>query len=108
MAAACRGAKEAGGLTLGILPGPDRGEANPWVDISIPTAMALARNAILVRSSDAIIAIAGGYGTLSELGFALQLGIPVVGLKTWELDLPLVRAQTPEEAVKEAFKLVRR
>lgn len=108
MAAACQGAKEAGGLTIGILPGPDRGEANSWVDIPIPTGMSVARNAIIVRAADAIIAIAGGYGTLSELGFALQLGVPVVGLKTLKLDLPIVQAQTPDEAVEEAFKLIRR
>lgn len=108
MAAACRGAKDGGGLTIGILPGPDRGEANPWVDIPIPTGMSEARNAIIVRASDALIAIAGSYGTLSELGFAFQLGVPVVGLKTLEFDLPIVQAQTPNEAVSEAFRLARR
>ncbi|MDH7487664.1 MAG: TIGR00725 family protein [Anaerolineae bacterium] len=106
MAAACRGAKSAGGLTIGILPGVDASEANPWVDVPIVTGLGEARNAIVVRSADAVIAVGGGYGTLSEIAFALKWGRRVVGLDTWELaregvpDRGILRAETPEEAVK--------
>lgn len=104
MEAACRGAKEAGGTTVGILPGFDRGEANPYVDIPIVTGLSHARNAIVARTSDSVIAVAGGYGTLSELAFALQLGIPVIGLNTWNLDAPIIRAPSPSEAVSLALE----
>lgn len=109
MAAACRGAKSAGGLTIGILPGADAGEANPWVDVPIVTGLGDARNALVVRSADAVIAVSGGYGTLSEIAFALKWGRRVVGLGTWELardgrpDGGILRAETPEEAVKLAL-----
>ena len=105
MAAACRGAKSAGGLTVGILPGGDAGEANPWVDVPIATGMGEARNTIVVRSAEAVIAIGGAYGTLSEIAFALRWGKRVVGLGTWELarggapDRGIIRAETPEEVV---------
>ena len=82
MAAACRGAKDEGGLTVGILPGVDRAQANPYVDVPIVTGLGEARNAIIVRSADAVIAISGGYGTLSEIGLARKMGRPVVGLET--------------------------
>jgi uncharacterized protein (TIGR00725 family) len=85
MAAACRGAKGAGGTTLGILPTDGRTAANPWVDLSVPTGMGEARNALVVRAADAVVAVAGGFGTLSEIALALRLGKPVVGLGTWEL-----------------------
>lgn len=85
MEAACQGAKAAGGTTVGILPGNDRSEANPYVDIPVVTGLGEARNAVVVRSADAVIAISGGYGTLSEIGLALKMGRPVVGLGTWEL-----------------------
>lgn len=85
MEAACQGAKAAGGTTVGILPGSDRSEANPYVDIPVVTGLGEARNAVVVRSADAVIAISGGYGTLSEIGLALKMGRPVVGLGTWEL-----------------------
>ena len=75
----------AGGLTVGILPGRDRGEANPHVDIAVPTGLGEARNALVVRAADAVVAVAGEYGTLSEIALALQAGITVVGLDTWEL-----------------------
>ncbi len=95
MEAACRGAHAGGGLTVGILPGRDRDEANPHVDIAIPTGMGEARNVLVVRCADAVVAVAGEYGTLSEIALALQAGIPVVGLDTWELG----RAGEPVEAV---------
>lgn len=111
MAAACRGAQEAGGLTVGILPGADRAEANPYVDVPIVTGLGEARNAIVVRCADAVIAVSGGYGTLSEIGLALKMGRPVVGLGTWELRqagqpvAAVVAAQSPAQAVELALLL---
>jgi len=98
MEAACRGAKSKNGLTVGILPGFDAREANEYVDIPIVTSLSHARNAIVVRSSDAVIAINGQYGTLSEIALGLTLGIPVVGLETWNIS-GLVPAKTAKEAV---------
>jgi uncharacterized protein (TIGR00725 family) len=86
MEAVCRGAKESGGTTVGILPGDDRHAANRYIDVAIATGMGEMRNALIVRSADAVIAIGGGPGTLSEIAFALKIGVPVVGLRTWELD----------------------
>lgn len=114
MEGACRGAKEAGGLTVGIIPGDDRREANPYVDIPIVTGMGEARNALVVKSSQAIIAVEGRYGTLSEIAFALKLGIPVVGLNTWRLsrrgeeDSGIVNAASVEQAVTLAIELAGR
>jgi len=109
MAAACRGARAAGGLTIGVLPGNSAAEANPYVDIPIVTGMGEARNVIIVRTAQAVIAVGGEFGTLSEIAFALKLGRTVVGLGTWELSKGgrLVRdilvASTPEEAVRLAL-----
>ena len=86
MAAASRGAARADGVVVGILPGFTRGEANRWVTVPIVTGMDQARNVILVRSCDSVIAVGGRYGTLSEIAIALKLGVPVVGLRTWRLD----------------------
>lgn len=88
MAAACRGAKSAGGLTVGLLPGQHRRDANPWVDIAIPTGLGEARNVLVVASASAVVAVGGEYGTLSEIAFALRAGKPVVGLQTWNLTRP--------------------
>jgi uncharacterized protein (TIGR00725 family) len=113
MEAACRGAKAEGGTTVGILPGADRGEANRYVDIAIATGMGEARNAIVVRTADAVVAVSGGYGTLSEIGLALKMGRPVVGLGTWELQqagqavAAVVQATTPAQAVERAWALAR-
>jgi uncharacterized protein (TIGR00725 family) len=85
MESACRGARAAGGTTVGVLPGAAAAEANPYVDIPIVTSMGQARNAIIVQSADAFIAIGGGYGTLSEIAFALRLGKPLVGIQTWSM-----------------------
>jgi uncharacterized protein (TIGR00725 family) len=85
MEAACRGAKAAGGLTLGILPGEDVSDANEYIDIPVLTGMGSGRNIIVARTANALIAIGGAYGTLSEIAFGLMLGRPVVGLGTWEL-----------------------
>ena len=112
MERAARGAFEAGGFTLGILPGTTRAAGNPYLTLSIPTGMGEMRNVLNVRASDAIIAVAGEYGTLSEIAFALKTGVPVVGLGTWVLSKEartdpdaIVRVSTPEEAVASALRL---
>jgi uncharacterized protein (TIGR00725 family) len=87
MEAVCRGARSAGGVTVGLLPGEDRGDGNPHLSISVPTGLGQGRNLLLVRSSDALVAVGGGFGTLSEIGLALRTGTPVVGLATWSLQL---------------------
>jgi uncharacterized protein (TIGR00725 family) len=97
MEAACRGAKEAGGTTVGLLPGGDREAANPFVDVALPTGLGEARNALIVRVVDALVAVGGGYGTLSEIALALRIGKPVVGLGTWEID-GVEAAASPEDA----------
>jgi len=105
MEASCRGAKSEGGLTIGIIPGSSKKEANPYVDIPIVTGISEARNIIVVRSSNAIIAIGGSFGTLSEIAFALKLEIPVIGINTWEVSTNIKKATTPKEAVDLAFSL---
>jgi len=113
MEAACRGAKSAGGLTIGILPGDDRHAANAFVDMPIVTGMGYARNVIVAKSAQAVIAMDGGYGTLSEIAHALQSGTPVIRLGTWVLslrgreDTSVVPAQSAEEAVKKAIAAAR-
>jgi len=102
MEEACRGAKEAGGLTIGILPGHDRKAANEYVDIVLPTGMGNARNVIIVSSADAAIAINGSYGTLSEIAYCLKLGIPIVGMDTWDMDQAIFKTTNPVEAVDKA------
>jgi uncharacterized protein (TIGR00725 family) len=99
MEAACRGAKDAGGTTVGILPGSDRAAANPFVDVAIPTGLGEARNALVVRAADALIAVGGGYGTLSEIALALKAGKPVVGVGTWDID-GVVAAPDARDAVE--------
>jgi uncharacterized protein (TIGR00725 family) len=114
MEAACRGARSAGGTTVGILPGPTRADANPFVDIAVPTGMGEARNALVVRAADAVIAVGGGVGTLSEIGLALRMGRPVIGLATWEATPPpgdaaafaVERVLSPEAAVRAALDRV--
>ena len=99
MEAACRGAKEAGGLTVGILPGLDRSDANPYVDVVIATGLGEARNALVVNAADALIAVGGGYGSLSEIGLALRAGKRVVGLGSWEVE-GVEALDSPETAVE--------
>jgi uncharacterized protein (TIGR00725 family) len=106
MRAAARGAKMGGGLTLGILPGVDRRAANEFIDVVVPSGFGEARNALVVRASDAIVAIGGGYGTLSEIALSLKVKVPVVGLGTWEVSEEIVSAQDPKQAVAEAVRLV--
>ena len=114
MEAACRGAKSKGGLTVGILPGKNSNMANPWVDIPVVTGIGEARNVMVVKSAQAIIAIGGGYGTLSEIAFALKSSIPVIGLNTWSLSRngrtedSIIRVQSATEAVDKAISLVKR
>ncbi len=106
MEAAAKGASDAGGLTVGILPGAKADDANPYIKVPIVTGMSHARNVILVRSCQVLIAISGSHGTLSEIALALKMWKPVVGLKTWE-NLPDVHyVDTPENAVKKAFELI--
>ena len=97
MEAACSGANEAGGLTIGILPG-EKTDANPFTSIAIATGLSHARNVIIVKSSDAVIALPGEYGTLSEIALALKMKKPVISLQSWEIPGTL-KAETPEEAL---------
>lgn len=113
MEAVCRGAKKVGGTTIGILPGSNPKEANSYVDIPICTGIGYARNVIVVKTGQAVIAIDGAFGTLSEIGHALGDGIPVIGLETWELSLEgtmensIVKVYTAKEAVAQALKAVK-
>ena len=102
MEAACRGAKQAGGTTVGLLPGIDRADGNLHLDIAIPTGLGEARNALVVRAADVVVAVGGGYGTLSEIALALKAGKRVVGLGTWEID-GVVAVDGPQAAVAEAL-----
>ena len=102
MEAACRGAKDAGGHTVGILPGSDRAAANPFVDTAVPTGLGEARNALVVRAADALIAVGGGYGTLSEIALALKAGKRVVGLDSWDIE-GVVAVANPAAAVAAVF-----
>jgi len=102
MEAACRGAKEARGATLGILPGHDRAQANRHVDIAVATGLGEARNALVVRAADALVAVGGAYGTLSEIALALQVGKPVIGLGSWQIE-GVRAAAGPVRAVEAAL-----
>ncbi|OQX96341.1 TIGR00725 family protein [candidate division KSB1 bacterium 4572_119] len=106
MEAACRGAKSEQGLTIGILPGTQKSNANRFVDIPIATGLGEARNSIIVRTADVLIAVGGKYGTLSEISFALAFGKPVVGLNTWENIKGIWYEQTPKKAVERMFKFL--
>jgi uncharacterized protein (TIGR00725 family) len=112
MEAACKGAVSEAGMTIGILPGDSRSQANDYVKIPIVTGIGYARNVVVVKSSQAVIAIDGSYGTLTEIGYALQSGIPVIGLDTWTFsnksqpDCEVVTAKTAKEAVDLAMKLI--
>ena len=102
MEAACRGASSAGGLTVGILPGADRAAANPHVEVALATGLGEARNALVVRAADALIAVGGAYGTLSEIALALKAGKRVIGIGTWEIE-GVQDAAGPEAAVAAAL-----
>ncbi len=111
MEAACKGAVNEGGLTIGILPGDSRHIANPYVKIPIVTGIGYARNVAVVRTCHAVIAIDGSYGTLTEIGYALQAGIPVIGLGTWALSIDgladnnIIIAKSARDAVDRAIAL---
>ena len=113
MEAACRGAVAEGGLTVGLLPGESVRAANEFVHLPIATGVGYARNVAVARSGQAVIAIGGGYGTLSEIAHALQGGVPVIGLDTWHISrqgMPqdaIISAHTPAEAVNKALEMVR-
>lgn len=110
MEAACRGARSGLGTTVGLLPGTRRDDANGWVTVAIPTGLGEMRNALVVRSADALVAVGGAWGTLSEIALGLKLGRPVVGLRTWELARAgrpaagILAADDPEEAVRLALE----
>ena len=121
MAEAAKGAKENGGLTIGILPGEDTGSANPFIDIALPTGLGFARNVLVAYSGDAVIAISGRLGTLSEISYALLKKKPVIGIHTWNLEqlsgrMPpfdeqsysnsVVMCENAEEAVDKAFAII--
>jgi uncharacterized protein (TIGR00725 family) len=114
MEAACRGARSRGGLTVGLLPGLDRDEANGWVVVALRTGLGEGRNVLVVRAADALVAIGGGWGTLSEIALALKAGIPVIGVATWEPAIGgtavegVVAVEDPRTAVAEALRLLRR
>ncbi|MDQ7792827.1 MAG: TIGR00725 family protein [bacterium] len=111
MEAACRGARGRGGVTVGLLPGDDRSDANSYLTVALPTGLGIARNALVIKAADVVIAVAGGFGTLSEIAMALKEGLPVVGVGTWEAvspvgeQVPLHRAQGATEAVALALRL---
>ena len=112
MEAACRGAQSNGGLTIGILPGDSAREANACIQVPIVTGMGYARNVIVVKSARAAIAVGGSYGTLTEIGYALHSGIPVIGLGTWSLfrngkeDKGIIQADDAADAVAKALALI--
>ena len=105
MQEASRGCREAGGLSIGIIPGDDPALANPYLDIIIPTGMGILRNLLIVRSAIGLIAIDGKYGTLSEIAYALQLGKPVVGINTWDISEDIIKMNTAKDAVEEIIRL---
>jgi len=113
MEAACRGAAIEAGLTIGILPSDLPADSNPYVRIPVATGMGYARNIAVVNSAQAVIAIDGDYGTLTEIGFALKSGIPVVGLHTWSLyrndeeDKSIIKAEDAVDAVEKAISLAK-
>lgn len=106
MEAASKGAKKADGLVIGILPTVEKDTANPYVDIPIVTGLSHARNFIIARTCDCAIAINGKYGTLSELAFCLMYNVPVIGIDTWEIEAPITKATSAQEAVELAFKVI--
>lgn len=114
MEAAARGCVGAGGAAVGILPGDDRSARNPHLTIAISTGLGEARNAVIVRSADSVIAVGGGFGTLSEMALALRMGRQVIGLSTWSFSKgstsedPVIRAGSPTDAVQHALLAARR
>jgi uncharacterized protein (TIGR00725 family) len=106
MAAASRGAASAGGVVVGILPGEDRNEANEWVSVALPSGLGELRNGLVVRAADAVVAVGGAYGTLSEIALALARGLAVVGVDTWGID-GIEHVVSPPAAVERALEHAR-
>jgi uncharacterized protein (TIGR00725 family) len=106
MSAVCKGFKEDGGITIGIIPSYDKDTANPYVDIVIPSGLGLARNVLVVKTSDVVIALPGEYGTLSEIAYCLQLGIPVISLKSWNIK-GVIKVKTIEEAIEKVKEILK-
>lgn len=107
MEAAAHGAKDAGGTTIGIIPGTDRDDANPYCDFVIPTGIGEARNVVVVQSCDALVSLHGKYGTISEMAFALKMKKPLVSLVKWDALPEAVHVADPFKAVRKAIKLVK-
>jgi uncharacterized protein (TIGR00725 family) len=107
MEAVCQGFKAGGGLTIGIIRSYDRNDANPYVDIVIPTGLGLARNVLVVKSADIVVALPGEAGTLSEIAYSLQFGIPVISLKSWDIK-GVIKAKTVEEAIAKVKQILQR
>ena len=105
MEAVSRGMRSEGGLTVGILPQDHRDKANSFVDVPIATGLGIGRNVIIARTADAVIAVGGEYGTLSEIAFALQMGKPVVGISTWNIK-GVIPAKAAEEAVNKIYEIL--
>jgi uncharacterized protein (TIGR00725 family) len=103
MAAASRGAAGAGGMVIGMLPGDGRDDANEWLTVAIPTGIGELRNGLIVRTAEAVVAVGGAYGTLSEIALALHAGLRVFGLHTWEID-GIAPVDSPEAAVMAALE----
>jgi uncharacterized protein (TIGR00725 family) len=102
MEAASRGAKTAGGITVGVLPQDHKDYANPYIDVPVATGLGIGRNVIITRTADAIIAVNGEYGTLSEIAFGLQLGKPVIAIDSWDIE-GVIPAEDAKEAIQKAF-----
>ncbi len=108
MAGACQGAREAGGLAVAVVPGPDPAAANPWAQVVVATGLGHARNVLVVQSGDAVVALPGSWGTLSEIALARKCGRPVVAVDAWRSQQGVWVEDTPEEAVARALDLARR
>ncbi len=108
MEGAARGAKEAGGTTIGIIPSENKADANQFIDYVIPTGFGQARNVLVVRAADAIVALPGKFGTLSEMAFALVSGKPIVSVQAWKLGEEILQVEDPVEAAKIAMDLARK
>jgi uncharacterized protein (TIGR00725 family) len=107
MEAASKGAKAEGGMTLGILPQEHKREMNEYIDVPVATGLGIGRNVIIARTADALIAVGGEYGTLSEIAFALQMKKPVVGIKTWDIK-GITPAENAQDAVDKVFEILRK
>ncbi len=105
MRAAAKGAKAAGGQTLGILPGDDKTKANEYIDFAIATGIGEARNIVIIKTADAVVALPGKYGTLSEMAFCMKIGRPLVSLSDWNISEDIERFTDPIQAVKRAVQL---